>query len=122
MSCSYPPSETAAHKPSTYTRALRTGLTEPLLIGFATDDEESDSEAPQGGIDSKGKRKAKPVDSSRHTSSSRTDGDAKRRKGASGATTKPKKARRSKPSHPYVEVEYEEETEGATTESMSFNW
>lgn len=90
--------------------------------GEGNDDEESDSEAPQGGIDSKGKRKAKPVDSSRHTSSSRTDGDAKRRKGASGATTKPKKARRSKPSHPYVEVEYEEETEGATTESMSFNW
>lgn len=78
---------------------------------------EPEGDGAPDGREAKGKRKA---GSARSAGKGGADGDApKRRKGTSGATKKPKRA---KPSHPYVEVEYEEETENAASESMSFNW
>lgn len=69
----------------------------------------------------KGKRKATSRRSGKETGRGVEGDETKRRRrtGTGGAT---KKTKRSKPLHPYVEVEYEEETEGAAAETMSFNW
>ena len=78
-----------------------------------------DSENAGGGRDVGAKRKRRVGGSGdgRRKGAGQAEGDAPKRRGA--ATKAPK---RSKPLHPYVEVEYEEETEDAAAESMSFNW
>ncbi|CAM9459024.1 unnamed protein product [Pylaiella littoralis] len=96
------------------------------------DAEDDDDDETVGSGSGKGKRKAS---GSGRSGKGGEGGDGreadgpKRRRGATGATsgeTTKKAAKRQskkpKPSHPYVEVEYEDETEGAAAESMSFNW
>lgn len=82
-----------------------------LELGDSEGDEEGDVRAEK-------KRKVFDSGAGQKGGTGRSNGDASKRRGA----TPKKKPRRSKPSHPYVEVEYEEETEDAATESMSFNW
>lgn len=72
----------------------------------------------EGNVGAKKKRKVGGSGAGQKGGAGGSEGDASKRRG----TTPKKKPRRSKPSHPYVEVEYEEETEDAATESMSFNW
>ncbi|CAM9273266.1 unnamed protein product [Ascophyllum nodosum] len=83
------------------------------------EDGNGDSENAGGGRDVGAKRKRREGGSGdgRRKGAGQAEGDAPKRRGA--ATKAPK---RSKPLHPYVEVEYEEETEDAAAESMSFNW
>lgn len=72
----------------------------------------------EGDIGVKKKRKVGDSGAGQKGDAGRSEGAPSNRRG----TTLKKKPRRSKPSHPYVEVEYEEETEDAATQSMSFNW